>query len=775
MNRLYAVIPFILLSFTLYADNINASVRNSGDSLLKLRAGRHPGFLRIVLEGPGPLISKGKITQKDSRIIVRLPDAGFTVQKDTLPFSFTQKKNLLVFSLEKFNKFKSFSLKNPNRLVIDVYGKGYKPKKRINPGPKAALQKRKKIKAKRQLQTGKAKKTGAQSNTEPESKTSENKTSLTDINNKDRREYDFIPDKYKKVSGILKSGKAYAALKELAAYKPDDAASIAAYHFLYGEAFSMLKSYPDAVNHYRMAYIYAADYKLREQALFKRAEAYRKIGLLYEAKADYLVFIRDFSSSAYIEKAHLKLADTLSEMGKYRDAVEHYAKAGRGPEALFGKANALQRLQRVEEARKAYAEALALDKDYPKRSPETYFLIGENMRMAGEMEDAERHLSMIQYGPFKYEAALSLGFIAMQRSDPDEAIRRFKSAARSEDRKIKVEALFNLHTAYLKKNKLKEAISTLEEIRINYPDSPMYKAALLELSELYRKEGRLKDSISLLKELVYGKEPPAEAFTRLEKILLDASERVENRGGGGEFTELWKEVGQWLLDESREGFLLKIAGRLRNEGRPFLDICSWLIENGSARARARAALLLADYYIEMGDIDVSTRYLDIARQSNERGDDFLRVKIKIDRAAGDTDSALQNITAVKKFKNNDLELLGDIISDLIKKTRTKKAWKAIALYEKKLAASKWQAADYVRLADILYENNEKKMALKYYRTAYSKDPADEWTVYRIAYLTGLPESKDMYRSIEKGDTLLSRLAGVRLMEISVMDKVKEVY
>ncbi len=340
MNRLYAIIPFILLSITLYADNINASVRNSDASLLKLRAGRHPGFLRIVLEGPGPLISKGKITQKDSRIIVNLPDTGFTIQKDTLPFSFAQKKNLLVFSLEKFNKFKSFSLKNPNRLVIDVYGKSYKQKKPVNPVPKAALQKRKKIKAKKQPQTKKAEKTGEQSNAESKSKTSENKTSLTDIN-KDRREYDFIPDKYKKVSAILKSGKAYAALKELAAYKPDNAASIAAYHFLYGEAFNMLKSYSDAVNHYRMAYIYAADYELREQALFKRAETYQKIGLLYEAKADYLVFIRDFPSSAYIEKAHLKLADTLSEMGKYREAVEHYVKAGTGTEALFGKANAL--------------------------------------------------------------------------------------------------------------------------------------------------------------------------------------------------------------------------------------------------------------------------------------------------------------------------------------------------------------------------------------------------------------------------------------------------
>ncbi len=774
MNRLYACVAFILLGLGLYADNAGAYAGKGGAPLLKIRAGRHPGFLRIVIEGPGALISKGKVARKDGGIIVKFPDAGFAVQKDTLPFGLTQEKNMLAFSLDNFGNFKTFSLREPDRLVIDVYGTVYERKKQVVPPPKTALRKRKTIKAKKHPQVEKAEKSAAQSDGGSEIKRPGNNTYTAAVN-KHTRDYGFIPEEYNRVTAILKSGKAYAALKELASFKPGNAASVAARHYLYGEAFSMLKNYHDAVNHYRMAYIYAVDPELREHALFKRAETYRKIGLLYEARADYLVFIKDFPSSAYIGKAHLNLADTLKEMGRYREAVEHYAKAGTGPEALFGMANALQRLGRIEEARKAYAVALAAYKDYPKKSPETYFLIAENMRMAGETEEAERLLSMIRYGPFKYRAELSLGLIAMQRSDPDEAVQRFKSAARSEDRRIKVQALFNLHKAYLGKNKLKEAISVLEEIRINYPDSPAYRAAILELSGLYRKEGRLRDSVSLLKELVYGKEPPAEVFTMLEEILLEASGKAENRRAAGEFTELWREVGQWLLDESRENFLIKIAGRLRYEGRAFLDICSWLIENGSARARAGAAVLLADYYIGMGDAEVSAGYLEIARQAHAGGDDFLRVRAKIARAGGDPVSALESIMAVKEFKDDDLAMLGDIIYDLAEKKRMKKVWKAVALYEKKLAASQWKAADYVRLADILYENNEKKKALRYYRAAYRKDPSDEWTVYRIAYLTGMPRSKDLYSRIEKGDTLLSRLAGIRLMEIGIMDKVKEVY
>ncbi len=88
---------------------------------LKLRANYHPEFLRIVLEGVEPLISKGIVNQKGRDILVRFPDASFTIQEEKVPLPYKTDKRAIVFSPGHFRKFKVISLKSPSRLVIDVY------------------------------------------------------------------------------------------------------------------------------------------------------------------------------------------------------------------------------------------------------------------------------------------------------------------------------------------------------------------------------------------------------------------------------------------------------------------------------------------------------------------------------------------------------------------------------------------------------------------------------------------------------------------------------
>ena len=76
---------------------------------------------------------------------------------------------------------------------------------------------------------------------------------------------------------------------------------------------------------------------------------------------------------------------------------------------------------------------------------------------------------------------------------------------------------------------------------------------------------------------------------------------------------------------------------------------------------------------------------------------------------------------------------------------------------------------------MLLEDNKMNRALRYYRIAYGKDPDDEWTVYRLGYGESMPESKEMYNRLQKGGSLISRLAKTRLMEIDLQSKVDEVY
>ncbi len=226
----------------------------------------------------------------------------------------------------------------------------------------------------------------------------------------------------KKMWNLSNSYKPFRALRELSIYKPD-IKSLAIYHFIYGKAYEEIKNYLGAIEHFSLAFVYAANDDLKEVSLLKRADLYVKLGFTYEARANYLIFIENFPSSRYTTKAHLGLAKSLTKINLFREAIEHYKKAGKKPEALFGMANALQRLGKVKEAATAYAEAMLVDYTYPERSPETYYLLGENMRMAGKNADAKYYLTIAaKDSAFKDSASISLGLIAMEESNIEDGI-----------------------------------------------------------------------------------------------------------------------------------------------------------------------------------------------------------------------------------------------------------------------------------------------------------------------------------------------------------------
>lgn len=754
------VFVFMLITLFSLLNIAVASVPEGAVDLLQIRAGEHSGFMRIVVEGHESIVSGGKVSQQGKDIIVRFADKNFEINKTGLPFTCIADKDAVMFSLKQAGRLKAYSLKDPSRFVIDVYPKEEEVKKQTKSETKPKVEKAEIIK------------TAAAPEITIKDHPGTKEGNVAAMPEKDYDEKSLIPDKYKAMWALLEAGNFYAVLKELPGHKPENAQSVAALNYIYAKANIMAKQNLDAVKYLRLAYIYAKDNALKEQALLKRAGIYLELKLIYEARADYLVFIRDFPSSRYIEKAYSGLAASLYRIGLFQEALEYYKKSVRSPEVLYGMANALQKLEMVSEATKAYDEALAMDNDYLKSSPETNYLLGENMRMSGDMDNAKKHLAQIDSGPFKDKAIISMGLITMEESNIQDAVKQFKTASQSRDQKVKVQALFNLSLAYLKEGKFKEATASLEEIRHNNIDSNMYKDALLVLSKIYKKGGREKEAVSLLKELVYGKQPPADAFSTLEEIVLETS--TKSSTDGLMFVKLWNEVGQWLVDETREEFLLKVAKRLRHEGKPFVDLCTWLVENASEHAKGRAAIDLADYYSGIGNTALSREYIDIAKNSRETGDSLLRVEAKILHSEGEQTAALKQIMMMKEIEKSDLELLGNIISD-VDGPEIKDVQKAIAFYERKLNEGDWDAETYIDFADILYANNDTNKSLKYYRIAAEKSPENEWVMYRMARDTGMPEAKDILNRLQKGDNVFARVAKSKLMEIALMNRVKEVY
>ncbi len=94
---------------------------------LKLRTSRHPEFLRIVMEGPGTIISKGVVNQKNKDILLSFRDSRFVILGENASIQYKINKDSVLFSPGTFYGFKTFPLKNPDRIVIDVFLTEKKP------------------------------------------------------------------------------------------------------------------------------------------------------------------------------------------------------------------------------------------------------------------------------------------------------------------------------------------------------------------------------------------------------------------------------------------------------------------------------------------------------------------------------------------------------------------------------------------------------------------------------------------------------------------------
>ena len=110
-----------LISLLLVVSFIPPGIQSAELSQIKLRGSRHPEFVRIVLEGPEALISKGIINQRGQDIVVNFQGSGFSLEDVELPFAYKTVRNTVVFSPKDFKQFKTTFLKSPPRLVIDVY------------------------------------------------------------------------------------------------------------------------------------------------------------------------------------------------------------------------------------------------------------------------------------------------------------------------------------------------------------------------------------------------------------------------------------------------------------------------------------------------------------------------------------------------------------------------------------------------------------------------------------------------------------------------------
>ncbi len=573
----------------------------------------------------------------------------------------------------------------------------------------------------------------------------------------------------KNAEKLITDNKPDEAIKVLSEYKVDEK-ELSKYHYIYYKACEKNGQIHEAITHLRLSYLYALEESVKERLLLERANLYFKNGYYPEAASTYRQFLRYYSKSNKKEEARLGLADTLFMQELFIEALLNYEEGGINPRAILGKANIYQSMGRVEDARKLYMSVISA-KEYIQSSPETLYNLAENFRMSGNLSDAKVFYNAIQDKFVKLKAYIGLGLISMSEAKYDEAIKYFGLSSESPDRKTRVKAFINLSDAYLKIGRNDEAKKILMDIQKHYYYSKDYDLAILRLVKILKKEGNFEGAINYLKEISTKKSPPKEAIDEFESIILESMS-----SNSEEFLKLWNTFGRLILDPKRSKSLIQIAEALRSSGKPFLELCTWLSNNGTSDVKARCYFLLADFYADIGDVrkaSVNIKYV------KGKSDEILRVKAKILREKKDYQKAMDTLLSIKELHPNDIVFFAELLES------SKDMKKSVDFCEDALKKIGAPLKVYIKLADTLYRMGRESDALKFYQIVASlkpetrKDLTSEdagWTYYMVSKLSKENNSNYYIKNNEtvKND-IYSKSAEVVLKENEIQERMKRIF
>nr|MDA8387321.1 tetratricopeptide repeat protein [Nitrospiraceae bacterium] len=183
----------------------------------------------------------------------------------------------------------------------------------------------------------------------------------------------------------MSQNRAGAAIKALEAYRSAalrlTRPEFAQYNYIYAGALRRGKKFYEAVECYRLAYLFMPEGRDKEMALLDRADVYAGMGFYPEAISVYRIFLSAYGKSDIAWRAHLGLADMLFKTADYSGALQNYEKAGGGASALFGKAEALAACGRPGEAYALFTSLAARYPGYMERSGLARYGMGEACRL----------------------------------------------------------------------------------------------------------------------------------------------------------------------------------------------------------------------------------------------------------------------------------------------------------------------------------------------------------------------------------------------------------
>ncbi|HEX9780396.1 MAG TPA: tetratricopeptide repeat protein [bacterium] len=263
------------------------------------------------------------------------------------------------------------------------------------------------------------------------------------------------------------------------------------------------------------------------EALYWEGEISRRALLLIRARLAYQRVIERAAESSWAAQARIGLGMISMHEQAYRDALAHFAQAGReaeGEQGPFG-VRVLQavchlKLQEYEQARALLEPALE-QAGGSEGAAQAGLYLGEALtgleRFGDAREAYRRVLDLAEDSPWGRLAWFGLGWAAYRADDCGESLEAFERYVALGDPEFRTEALFANVDCFMRLGRTDEASALYDRLVSARGDFPLAVERGLAIADAYRRQGQLEFAQRLLMRLLgQGLTEHARAQIRLQ-------------------------------------------------------------------------------------------------------------------------------------------------------------------------------------------------------------------------------------------------------------------
>ncbi|MBF0464955.1 MAG: tetratricopeptide repeat protein [Nitrospirae bacterium] len=320
---------------------------------------------------------------------------------------------------------------------------------------------------------------------------------------------------------------------------------------------------------------------------------------------------------------------------------------------------------------------------------------------------------------------------------------------------------FKLVNTQVKSGVLNEAKETLDVIKsMNLTTDEKNELSLMNVN-MKLKGKKFKDAIDAIVEQLKSSPDSKELSDMLQNVLSEAM-----KGDKKEFLSLWDSYGSYLLNPSREKFIMDVKNALKGQGKSYENILLWQSKNGPEKEKYNALRELSDMSSKAGDKSAAVKYLGQLKGLNATPDEINRLEADMFYSNGDFRNAILKMMDLKELKKDDKKIIVDTIGQIDDKAR------GAAFFEKTINTLGASQSDYLLLADMYASAGKKEQAIKYYKQILQTDPGNDRALYGIATGSTGAEAGDALQKLSLINSTLGNYAKSMLQQKELDKKLE---